>query len=70
MRVNGTDDRNVTNDTLNNFYPAWLDSRTVTYTQDHKNGMMLAFRVDTEGREKKPLSGVRSFFTRVSPTGA
>jgi TolB protein len=69
MRADGSEDRNVTNDTLNNYFPAWLDDGNILYTQDGKDGPSRAFKVDVHGREKKPMNGILSFYTRLSPDG-
>jgi Tol biopolymer transport system component len=65
----GSGDRNVTNDAFNNVYPGWAPDGRVVYGQGQRNTPASAFTVAIDGTGKRPLLGIRSFFTRFSPDG-
>ncbi|MEO8069439.1 MAG: DUF5050 domain-containing protein [Flavobacteriales bacterium] len=71
MRADGTNDHNLTNDTLSNTFPAWADAdaRTIIYSHSAKKGEPMAYTMDAEGKKKEPLGDVRSFYSRLSPDG-
>jgi Tol biopolymer transport system component len=55
---------NLTRDTTtHNFYPSWVNNKTIIYTQGPDQIMMM--RVDGEGR--KPVREIRSFLVKYNP---
>lgn len=64
MNADGTGDRNITNDTLNNYFPNWAGTNKIVYSQDK-----YAFTIKADGTDKKPFMNIESFYTRVSPDG-
>lgn len=71
MRADGTEDRNLTNDTLSNTYPDWADAdgRTIIYTHSAVKDQPMAYTMDAEGKAKVPLGEVHAHYTRLSPDG-
>jgi len=69
-RADGSRDVNLTNDTFNNIYPGWTPDGRVVYGQTLKGASAAAFTVRADGTEKRPLLGIKSFFTRFSPAGS
>jgi TolB protein len=70
LRADGTADRNLTSDEFNNIYPAFTPDGRIVYGQGLKGAPTRAFTVTMDGREKRPLLGINSFYTRYSPDGS
>lgn len=69
MDANGSNQKNITNDTLHNYYPGWVSGSRLLYTQDHKNGTQKIITCNVDGGHKKQLLDIKTFYARVSPKG-
>lgn len=70
MKADGTQNRNVTNDSLNNIFPGWMDNNTIIYGQGHKNGRTRAFQISIDGTNKMQVLQLESMYARYSPYGS
>ncbi|HEX9754711.1 MAG TPA: hypothetical protein VGA42_03355 [Gemmatimonadales bacterium] len=70
VRADGSGDVDLTNDTFNNVYPGWTPDGRVVYGQGLRNAPTSAFTVRIDGTDKRPLLGIKSFFTRFSRDGS
>lgn len=69
MNGDGTGARNITNDTLLNYFPSWAGPDRIIYTQDGVDREAKIMTCDARGRNKRQLLGIESFFARSSPDG-
>lgn len=70
MQADGADDRNITRDTFNNFYPAWINDSMLVYSQGKGKRMPKVMSIHQIGTQKRPLLGLESMFVRYSPDGS
>ncbi|MFQ5627147.1 MAG: DPP IV N-terminal domain-containing protein [bacterium] len=70
MKADGTEDRNITNDTSNNIFPGWIDNSTIIYGQGHKNAPTKAYQISIDGTNKKQVLQIESMYARYSPDGS
>jgi len=62
--VSGSFHTNLTNDTsTHNFYPSWIDTGTIVYTNAPDNIMTM----NIDGSNKQKVAGVQSFFVKYDP---
>jgi Tol biopolymer transport system component len=61
--IAGRSPRNISNDTLHSYYPAWTPGGEIIFTSTDDQ----IFAMHPDGSSRKPLPGVASFFARVSP---
>ncbi|MEP7196523.1 MAG: DPP IV N-terminal domain-containing protein [Saprospiraceae bacterium] len=66
MDADGSNAKNITNDTLQNFYPSWIRKNEIIYTQE-KNGINQIFSILPNGNSKKQFFQIESFYARISP---
>ena len=67
MKPDGSESINISNDTLNNYFPGWINKNTIVYTQDlpdKKSSKIIILTSD--GKEKKPLPDIVSYYARFS----
>jgi Tol biopolymer transport system component len=62
MDSDGSHDRNITNDTLNNYFPNWVDDSTISYTEGRN-----AMTIRSDGSAKTRLEHIKAFYLRYSP---
>ena len=69
MNADGSNQKNITNDTLLNYFPGWIDNKQIIFTQNNKNGAETIYTMAPDGTDRKPLMDIQSFYARVSPNG-
>ena len=67
MNFDGTNDKNITNDSLNNIYPGWIDSSTIIYGQSKKGNPTKTFQINIDGTNKRQILNIDFFYARLSP---
>ena len=67
MNADGTNDMNITSDTLHNYFPGWTSDNRIVYTCDTKTGPSYAILIDRDGKNREQVPGIESFYTRLSP---
>jgi protocatechuate 3,4-dioxygenase beta subunit len=70
VKSDGSEDRNITNDTLNNIFPGWIDKKTIIYGQGHITSRTKSFRIDIDGTNKKQVLQLESMYARYAPDGS
>ncbi len=71
MNADGSGAVNLTNDEFNNVYPGWTPEGRVIYGQGVKGQPTTkVFTVDADGKNKRALLSLDSFYARYSPDGA
>ncbi|MBI2969028.1 MAG: PD40 domain-containing protein [Bacteroidetes bacterium] len=68
MNPDGTNDKNITNDTLNNTFPNWIDKNKIVYAQNKKAFTLSIEEMNLQNPQPQPLN-IESFCTRFSPDG-
>lgn len=64
--VDGSFHINLTNDTTtHNFFPSWIDERTIIYTQSPETIMTM----NMDGSNRQKVEGVKSYLVKFSPAG-
>ena len=69
MDADGFNQKNITTDTLLNYYPSWANNKKIVYAQDWKNGTSKIIICKSNGKKKKQLLNIESFLARFSPDG-
>lgn len=69
MNADGSDDRNITQDTFNNIFPGWIDNATLIYGQGRKGGPTLTYQIRIDSKDKQQVLDLQSMYARYSPDG-
>jgi len=71
MKPDGSGEKKLTNDTLNNIFPGWIDRNKITYGQGQPDKKTTkVFTLKPDGKEKQPLLNLYSFYARYSHDGS
>ena len=70
IKADGSKDRNITSDNFNNIFPAWFGKKNIIYGQDSKTGKAKLFEIKINGKGKKQVDQIESFFGRFSGNGS
>jgi Tol biopolymer transport system component len=70
VNPDGTNDMNLTMDTLHNYFPGWTHNNQIVFTQDTKGSQSRAVIMDRDGKDRKYVLNINSFYTRFSPDGS
>lgn len=60
--LKGTFHRNLSSDTTHNFYPSWIDDHTILHTHQSRQLALM----DDEGKHRRVLQGIDSYFGRYN----
>ncbi|MBL0358297.1 MAG: PD40 domain-containing protein [Chitinophagaceae bacterium] len=68
MNADGSNKVNISNDSLQNFYPSWISKNKIIYTQ-RRNEINHIFSNSPKGNHKKLFLQAESFYARISANG-
>lgn len=68
LDADGSNKNNLSNDSLQNFYPSWIRKEKIIYTH-RMNDTNNKVCISPNGKRNKHFHKIESFYTRISPNG-